>query len=98
MYIFSKSISQTTFKLPEEIITKIKNTIFGNVNNFNVEEICKALKNNNNEIFVEIYPIKIQYKNKENIIENKEYNIILISHRKLIQNLDFKNATQFGLD
>ena len=62
MYIFSKSISQTTFKLTE-------NTIFGNVNNVNIEEICKTLKNNDNEIIVEIFPINIQYKNKENIIE-----------------------------
>ena len=50
---FQNQFPKATFKLTE-------NTIFGNVNNVNVEEIWKALKNNNNETTFETHPTKIQ--------------------------------------
>ena len=40
--------------------------------------MCKTLKNNDKDIIVEIYPINIQYKNKDKKLENREQKYLLV--------------------
>lgn len=68
---YTDAIEQLSFRfkekfiLYEDYIRKIKNEIFGGVNNLSIEELCTALKILDREIRIDIYPIKMEYKNKK---------------------------------
>ena len=85
--------------LNEENIRKIKNEIFGGVNNLTLEELCKSLAINDNDIRIDIYPIKTEYLNpKSKDSEIREQNIILIGRKNMIKYLDQNICTQYGID
>ena len=86
------------FIVNENIVRKIKTDICGIINNKKFEDIYKSLKINNNNRIIEIYPVNIETKNKENEIIKKEQNIILISEKEMIKYLDDKKAKLYGLD
>lgn len=69
---FKSQFPNNTFILTEENIKKIKFTVQEGVNNYNIEDLCKSIKSYNNEINIDIYPIKSEYKNKNNVIEIRE--------------------------
>ena len=95
---FKTQFPNNTFILTEENIKKIKFTVQGGVNKYNIEDLCKSIKSYNNEINIDIYPIKTEYKNKKNEIENREQNIIIIGNKSMLKYLSKENAKQFGLD
>ena len=64
----------------------------GNVNNLNIEEICKSLQFSDKNIIVEIYPINSEYKNKRNKIQDRQQNVILIGYKNMLEYLKEKKA------
>ena len=64
----------------------------GNVNNLNIEEICKSLQFSDKNIIVEIYPINSEYKNKRNKIQEKQQNLILIGYKNMLEYLKEEKA------
>ena len=56
--------------------------------NLNIEELIKTLKINNNDIIVDIFPIKSNYKNKDKKIEERIQNVIILSRKTKIKILN----------
>ena len=52
----------------------------------------------NKDLIVDIFPIKSEYTNKNNEIEERAQNIILISEKDMIQYLKDKKGAQLGID
>ena len=69
---FKKNFPSKSFKINEDYFSKIKSNLLGNVNNLNIEEICKSLQLSDKNIIVEIYPINSEYKNKSNGIQERQ--------------------------
>ena len=63
-----------------------------NVNNLNIEEICKSLQFSDKNIIVEIYPINSEYKNKRNKIQDRQQNVILIGYKNMLEYLKEEKA------
>lgn len=85
--------------LNEEYFRKIKYNILGGVNNMSLEDICKSLKINDNDIRVDIYTIKSKYKNPKNKqLEYREQNIIVLGKKKMIDYLNSEKYSQYGID
>ena len=63
-----------------------------NVNNLNIEEICKSLQFSDKNIIVEIYPINSEYKNKRNKIQDRQQNVILIGYKNMLEYLKERKA------
>ena len=64
----------------------------GDVNNLNIEEICKSLQFSDKNIIVEIYPINSEYKNKRNKIQDRQQNVILIGYKNMLEYLKEEKA------
>ena len=94
---FNIRFNNIKFVLKEECIRKIKTSVLGTVNNKTIFDICNSLKLNNKDLIVNIYPIHSEYK-KNNIIENREQNIIIIGHKHMIKQLDNEICSQYGID
>ena len=60
-----KNFSEIELLLKEDTIKKMLSEYKGSTKNLNIEELIRSLKINNNEIIVDIFPIKSIYKNKE---------------------------------
>ena len=60
----------------------------GSTKNLNIEELIRSLKINNNDIIVDIFPIKSNYKNKDKKIEERVQNVIILSRKTKIKILD----------
>ena len=89
---FKKNFSEIDFLLKEDIIKKMLSEYKGSTKNLNIEELIRSLKINNNEIIVDIFPIKSIYKNKDKKYEEREQNIIILSSKTMIKILDEKNG------
>lgn len=98
MDLFKKQYKDIEFKITEEGFQKIKTTNLGTVKNKTIEEVCKTLKYNNNDNIVEIYPINTEYKNKNNVIQIRNQNIIIIGKKEMMCYLNSEKATQYGID
>lgn len=55
---FNGKFKNIKFKLSEYIVQNIKRETIGGLNNLNIEELCKTLALNNENIHISIYPIK----------------------------------------
>ena len=95
---FKSSFQTNTFILNEETVKKIKYNIQGGINNYNIEDFFKSIKATNTEINIDIYPLKTEYKNKNNNIEKREQNIIIIGTNNMFNYLSKENEKQYGLD
>ena len=62
---FKTRFSDIKFILNKENISKIKTSIHGNTKCSNIIELTKSLKLMNNDINIDIYPIKIETINKK---------------------------------
>lgn len=77
----------------------MKIEIYGATNNSSIEDLYKFISNIDNNIRVDIYPIKTEYYNiKQNIKESKEKYIIFIGHNDMISFLNQKLGKKFGID
>ena len=95
---FKKNFPSKSFKINEDYFSKIKSNLLGNVNNLNIEEICKSLQLSDKNIIVEIYPINSEYKNKSNEIQDRQQNVILIGYKNMLDYLNEEKAFHYGLD
>ena len=80
----------------EETVRKIKFNVKEDVKTYNMEDLNNSIKVYNKYIIIDIFPLKIEYKNKE--IETREQNIIIISNKEIIPFLSQEKATQFDID
>ena len=103
-YINAKDNFEIRFKnkifiLDEDDFRKIKIEIFGTTNNSTIEDLCKSINNIDNNIRVDIYPIKTEYFNvKQNKTEIRDQNIIIIGHNNMISFLDQNMGKEYGID
>lgn len=95
---FKKNFSEIDLLLKEDTIKKLFSKYKGSNKNLNIEEVIRSLKINNNNIIVDIFPIKSNYKNKDKKIEEREQNIIILSSKTMIKILDENNGKMYGLD
>lgn len=72
----------------------MKTSVIRNINNLNIEEICKSISSKDINIKVEIFNINSNYKNSNNELENRNQNIIIIYHKYNIKFSDNSNSTQ----
>lgn len=96
IFNFKKDFKDINFLLTKDDVNYIKNANTENTNNLTIEELTKSLKTFREDIIIDIYPINTEYKNSNNILENREQNIIIISTKETISY--FKSSKQFGLD
>lgn len=97
-YQFNKRFPNIEYLISEENFKKIKTKILGSVKNISLEEICKSIKNLNNDIIVDIYNISTEYKNNKNEIESRDQSVIIIGHKEMIKYLDHNIGSQYGID
>lgn len=96
---FNGKFKNIKFKLSEYIVQNIKRETIGGLNNLNIEELCKTLALNNENIHISIYPIQSEYKNANSSdITIREQNIIIIGHKEMLKYLDSKYAKMYGID
>jgi hypothetical protein len=73
---FKKLFKNIQIKFNEDTFKNIKYKLYGGTNNYSIEELCDSLKLINNNIIVEKYPIKIDYKNSKNEVKERNQTII----------------------
>ena len=78
--LFKNEYKDIEFKITEEAFQKIK-TAKEELLKITIEEVCKTLKYNNNDNIVEIYPINIEFKNKNNVIQKRNQKKIKLEKR-----------------
>lgn len=96
--IFKKQFIDIDLILTEDTIKKLISDFKGTTKNLQIEELLNTLKINNNDVIIDIYPIKTKKTDKNNRFEEREQNAILISSKTMIKILDEKNAKMYGLD
>ena len=95
---FKNEFPNISFLVTEDSFRKIKSDILGKTKNITILELCKSLTLLNKDIIIDSYNISTEYKNKNNNIEVRSQNIIIISNKDMIKYLNYKNGNQYGFD
>ena len=68
---FNKNFKDIKFLLSKDNVNYIKYSNTDKINNLTIEEFTKTIKNLQEDIIVGIYPIKSEYKNSNNNIQQR---------------------------